>query len=131
LLGHQPFAVLKDHVQKAKAFVYAAEEDFGIAMVEAQACGTPVIAFGRGGSLETIVGLQNTDAGGQRTDKEPTGVFFYEQTTEALKNAIRDFEKNQEKFDGQQIREHVIRFSVERFKREFKEFVDRKTAGML
>ena len=57
LLGYQPFGVLKDYMQKAKAFVFAAEEDFGITPVEAQACGTPVIAFGKGGALETVKGL--------------------------------------------------------------------------
>src|SRR6185295_14138743 len=57
LLGQQPLPVLRDHLQRARAFVFAAEEDFGIAPLEAQACGTPVIAFGRGGALETIRGL--------------------------------------------------------------------------
>src|SRR3546814_10558734 len=54
LLGHQPFAVLKDFMQRARAFVFAAEEDFGIVPIEAQACGTPVIAYSKGGSLETV-----------------------------------------------------------------------------
>ena len=56
VLGHQEFEVLKDYMQRAKAFVFAAEEDFGIIPIEAQACGTPVIAFGKGGSLETVKG---------------------------------------------------------------------------
>ena len=67
LLGYQKFNVLKEHLSNAKAFIFAAEEDFGIAPLEAQASGTPVIAFGKGGALETIKGL---------SDDEPTGVFF-------------------------------------------------------
>jgi glycosyltransferase involved in cell wall biosynthesis len=66
ILGYQPDAVMTDYMQRAKAFVFAAEEDFGITPVEAQACGTPVIAFGKGGSLETIRSLEN---------QHPTGVF--------------------------------------------------------
>jgi glycosyltransferase involved in cell wall biosynthesis len=72
LLGYQPFAVLQDHLQRARAFVFAAEEDFGIAPLEAQACGTPVIAFGRGAVLETIRDKSQSADG--------TGVFFCVQT---------------------------------------------------
>ena len=81
-LGHQKTVVLKDYLQRARAFVFAAEEDFGIMPLEAQACGTPVIAFGRGGVLETVVGQSET----------PTGVFFHSQTVPSLLEAIRYFE---------------------------------------
>ena len=81
-LGYQETAVLKDHLQRARAFVFAAEEDFGIVPLEAQACGTPVIAFGRGGALETVVGWGT----------KPTGVFFHSQTVPSLLDAIRQFE---------------------------------------
>ena len=81
-LGYQETAVLKDYLQRARAFVFAAEEDFGIVPLEAQACGTPVIAFGRGGVLETVVGQGET----------PTGVFFHSQTVRSLLDAIRHFE---------------------------------------
>lgn len=67
ILGCQPFDVLHDHLQRARAFVFAAEEDFDISIVEAQACGTPVIALGKGGALESVIGLP---------DERPTGVFF-------------------------------------------------------
>ncbi|KAB7955287.1 glycosyltransferase, partial [Klebsiella pneumoniae] len=78
ILGYQPDATMTDYMKKAKAFVFAAEEDFGITPVEAQACGTPVIAFGKGGVLETIKGLDQ---------ESPTGVFFYEQKVDSLINA--------------------------------------------
>jgi len=81
-LGYQETDVLKDYLQRARAFVFAAEEDFGIVPLEAQACGTPVIAFGRGGVLETVVGQGET----------PTGVFFHSQTVRSLLDAIRHFE---------------------------------------
>ena len=123
-LGQQPFPVLKDHLQKAKAFVFAAEEDFGILPVEAQACGTPVIAFGRGGALETVIPLRNADCGMRiEGQAKPTGVFFEEQTVESLQNAVRLFEQNRAKFDGHQIRGNAIRFSIGRFKQEYNAFV--------
>jgi glycosyltransferase involved in cell wall biosynthesis len=95
-------------MQKAKAFIFAAEEDFGIVVVEAQACGTPVIGFGKGGALETIV-------------EGKTGLFFREQTIESLKEAVQRFE--QVSFDPAVIRTHAERFSAERFRREFAELV--------
>ncbi|MBN4688481.1 glycosyltransferase, partial [Escherichia coli] len=84
VLGHQPGDVLRDHMQNARAFIFAAEEDFGITPVEAQACGTPVIAYGRGGSLETVMAVGECP--------HPTGVFFHEQTPESIAAAVRRFE---------------------------------------
>lgn len=118
LLGYQKDEVLKEYLQKAQAFVFAAEEDFGILPVEAQACGTPVIAYGRGGALETVI-------------ENKTGIFFNEQTVESLIEAVNVFEKNQDKFDLNEIRKNAERFSKERFKREFKEFVERAIADNL
>lgn len=103
LLGYQPFSVLKDHMQRAKAFVFAAEEDFGIAPVEAQACGTPVVAYGKGGALETVT--------------ERTGLFFADQTVQSLQEAVRRFEK--QTFDPAEIRKNAERFSAARFREEF------------
>jgi glycosyltransferase involved in cell wall biosynthesis len=125
LIGYQPFPVLRDHLQRAKAFIFAAEEDFGILPVESQACGTPVIAFGRGGVLETV---RNIELGVWSEKAAPTGVFFYEQTMESLRGAVILFEKNQNKFDGQQIRKNAIKFGRDRFQREFKDFVAVKMA---
>lgn len=122
LIGYQPVPVMKDYMQKARAFVYAADEDFGIVTVEAQACGIPVIAFGKGGSLETVIPLGNIG------HSAPTGVFFPEQTVESLQNAVSIFEKNREKFDGKRIRDNALRFNETRFKKEFKDFIDRTMA---
>lgn len=115
LMGYQSFKVLKEHLAKAKAFVFAAEEDFGIIPVEAQASGTPVIAFGRGGSLETVV-------------KDSTGVFFYEQTADAIVKAVDYFEDHQSEFNKQAIVDHAQLFSTERFKSEFKAFMAKAIA---
>jgi glycosyltransferase involved in cell wall biosynthesis len=117
LLGYQPFQVMKDYVQRAKAFIFAAEEDFGIAPLEAQACGTPVIAFGKGGALETIRGLDHT---------APTGLFFSEQTADAVITAVNSFESQHNFITPQACRENALRFSPERFRAEFKEFVDQQ-----
>lgn len=113
ILGYQPFEVLRDYMQRAKAFIFSAEEDFGIMPVEAMACGTPVIAYGKGGTTETVI------------DKK-TGIFFYEQTPNSLTEAINQFEKIEDKFNYKIIREHAEKFSEENFKTQFKEFVDRK-----
>jgi glycosyltransferase involved in cell wall biosynthesis len=114
-LGYQPFEVLRDHMQRAKAFVFAAEEDFGISPVEAQACGTPVIAYGKGGALETVRGM--------RSDT-PTGVFFESQSAAALSNAVTLFEREFSRFSPASIRNNALRFSIERFRNEFAAFVE-------
>jgi glycosyltransferase involved in cell wall biosynthesis len=110
VLGYQPDDVLRDHLMRARAFIFAAEEDFGIAPVEAQACGTPVIAFGRGGATETVI------------DGE-TGLFFHEQTSEAIVQAVDEFELCRSKFDRIRIRQNADRFSTSRFCSEFRKFV--------
>jgi len=111
LLGYQPFEVLRDYMQRAKAFVFAAEEDFGIVPVEAQACGTPVIAYGKGGALETVT-------------EDETGLFFDAQTTSSIIEAVQRFEDMKDRFIPAKIREKSLRFSKDRFKREFMSFVD-------
>lgn len=102
---------LRTYLQNAKAFVYAAEDDFGILPVEAQSCGTPVIAFGKGGALETVAENQ-------------TGVFFEEQSAQKIIEAVIAFEEI--KFDPKIIREHALQFSKERFENEIKMFVEQK-----
>lgn len=98
-------------VSKAKAFIQTGVEGFGIAPIEAQACGTPVIAYGRGGVLETVKeGL--------------SGVFFEDQSVESLSHAISVFETTS--FDAQTIRDHALRFSTDRFEKEITSFVTEK-----
>ena len=114
VMGYQPFNVLKEKMQHAKAFVFAADEDFGMIPIEAQSCGTPVIAYGHGGSLETVNGGK-------------TGLFFNEQTPEAIVEAVNKFESmGSQPFAPADCRQWAEGFSEERFKREIKEFVEEK-----
>jgi glycosyltransferase involved in cell wall biosynthesis len=117
ILGYQSNKVMQEHMQKAKAFVFAAEEDFGITPVEAQACGTPVIAFGKGGSLETVRPYG--------VDK-PTGIFFEKQEVKSLIDAISVFESNIQAFIPNNCRDNALRFSVERFQNEISAFIESK-----
>ena len=103
--------VARSHAE-GKGFVFAADEDFGIVVVEAQAAGTPVIALQSGGALDTVIEGQ-------------TGCFFREQTVQSLCEAIRVFEKRS--FDPYLIRSHAEKFSEERFVKEFTAFVDSKS----
>lgn len=119
IMGYQSFEVLRDHLQRARAFVFAAEEDFGISVVEAQACGTPVIAFGKGGALESVVGLPN---------ERPTGVFFREQTGESLLAAVDLFERNQRLFAPQHCRKNAERFAAEHFNAALSAFIEVRLA---
>ena len=124
LLGYQPFDVLRDHMQRAQAFVFAAEEDFGIVPVEAQACGTPVIAFGRGGACETVVGLDAAAPPVASLGAAPTGLFFAEQSVAAIVAAVERFESLRERFTPQACRDNALRFAPERFRAEFTDFVE-------
>jgi glycosyltransferase involved in cell wall biosynthesis len=110
LLGFQPTTVLRDYMQRARAFVFAAEEDFGILPVEAQACGTPVIAYGKGGALETVVDLDSGLA--------PTGVFFEEQSVAAIVNAVERFEAA--RIDPEDCRRNAEAFSASVFQEEWR-----------
>lgn len=117
LLGYQPTASLRAHMQRAKAFVFAAEEDFGIIAVEAQSSGTPVIAFGKGGALETISGLDC---------EQPTGVFFHEQSVASLIEAIASFERESHRISAEACRANAQRFSADLFRQQFRTFVQRQ-----
>lgn len=121
LLGYQSFENMKRIIENAKAYIFAAEEDFGIAPIEAQACGIPVIAFGKGATLETIIGSFASTDNVQETD---TGIFFEEQTVPSLLNAVKVFEKFQDKFHKDIIRANALRFSKERFEREFEDKIN-------
>jgi glycosyltransferase involved in cell wall biosynthesis len=115
LLGYQPADVLIDHMQRARGFLYAAEEDFGISVVEAQACGAPVIAYGRGGVLETVI--ESPDP------MRRTGVFFREQSVAAIVAALARFE-TLGPFHPEVCHRNAIRFAPERFRNEFRRVVD-------
>ncbi|MBU2727550.1 glycosyltransferase family 4 protein, partial [Acidithiobacillus ferridurans] len=108
LLGFAGPDVLRDHLQRARAFVFAAEEDFGIAPLEAQACGTPVIAFGKGGALETIIPLPEVECAAPSA--APTGVFFYEPSVAAIIAAVERFEGAGAAITPQACRENALRF---------------------
>lgn len=117
VLGFLGDAALVDHMQRAKAFVFAAEEDFGITPVEAQACGTPVIAFGRGGSLETVRGRGHP--------AQRTGVFFKEQTPEAVIAAVEAFEALPVPIRPETCRAHAEQFAPALFRQRFQAAVER------
>jgi glycosyltransferase involved in cell wall biosynthesis len=114
LVGRVSREDVRSWLRRAKAFVFAAEEDFGIAPVEAQACGTPVIAFGRGGVAETVRGL---DAA------EPTGVFYEEQTPQSLADAVRRFEALERPISAAACRANALRFRAELFRCAVRAFV--------
>ena len=102
------------YLQNCRALIFCAEEDFGIVPLEAQACGRPVIAYGKGGACETV-------------KDGKTGVFFSEQTADSAKEAIERFEALDKKgtFKSETIARHASSFSEERFIREFKAAVER------
>jgi glycosyltransferase involved in cell wall biosynthesis len=116
ILGFQPAHVVTELMQRARAFLFAAHEDFGISPVEAQACGTPVIAYGRGGALETIR-AQTSEFG------TATGMFFDSQTPESIVAAVRDFERRDGHFEPKACRDNAERFSVDMFRRNYTNFV--------
>jgi glycosyltransferase involved in cell wall biosynthesis len=113
IIGHQETEKLKVYMQKAKAFVFAAEEDFGIIVVEAMACGTPVIAWNYGGTGESVI------------DGE-TGILFTEQTKNSIITAVKKFEDISGNFNPELIRKHSKNFSRMSFENNIKNFVDEK-----
>ncbi len=118
VLGEQPDAVVEDYMARAKAFVYAACEDFGIALVEAQACGTPAVAYGAGGALETVLDIRNHPSQG-------TGLLFDQQTEESLIEAVESFERLRSQFNPQAGREQAARFAPQVFQERYRHFLER------
>lgn len=110
-LGRQPDEVVKKYMAECKALLYPGEEDFGIVPVEAQACGRPVIAYGKGGVLDSVI-------------DEKTGVFFQEQSVDSVKEAILKFEQMQ--FDKNEIRKHALEFDESVFQKKIRDFIDEK-----
>jgi glycosyltransferase involved in cell wall biosynthesis len=115
-LGWQPDAVIRDHLRRCRALIFPGEEDFGIVPVEANACGAPVIAFGRGGATETVVPPDRR--------REPTGLWFTEQTAEALAEALSQFEKRSTLFSPAAARRQALRFHSRRFTDELFTYLD-------
>ncbi len=109
-LGRQPFDVLRDHYSRCRALVFPGEEDFGLVPVEAMASGRPVIAYGRGGALETVA-------------EGRTGVFFHEQTAQSLEEAVLRFEAMEHLFVPADIRAYALRFGTERFRQEMSRMI--------
>lgn len=118
VLGAQPDAVVEKYMSEAKAFIYAACEDFGIALVEAQACGTPVIAYGAGGALETVRDIRKYPETG-------TGLLFGAQTEAALVEAVETFEEWQGSFNPERVRSHAEAFAPTIFEKRYLAFVER------
>ena len=116
LLGYQDNDVLRDYMQRAKCFVFAAEEDFGILPVEAQACGTPVVGYGAGGILETVDGLDHI---------APTGVFYFEQDVRAIRLAVDQFEQNAARIRPESCRKKALNFSEKHFRAGFRDYLER------
>lgn len=114
LLGRQSGAELVRSMQHARGLLYAAKEDFGIVPVEAQACGTPVIAFGEGGALETVQDV-STD--------HPTGLFFHEQTPQAVAAGVSEFLQCARRIDPLDCRRNAERFSAGRFNKEILDLI--------
>jgi glycosyltransferase involved in cell wall biosynthesis len=108
--GYLPRREYVRTLAEARAMVFAGCEDFGITMAEAQACGTPLIAFGRGGALDIVQALG--------TAPEPTGILFKQQSVEAIKSAVEQFERQRQRIDCRACRHNADRFSVARFERE-------------
>jgi glycosyltransferase involved in cell wall biosynthesis len=124
-LGWRPDAVIRDHLRRCRALLFPGEEDFGIVPVEAQACGAPVLAFGRGGATETVI---PPGAGAP-----PTGLFFGDQSGDALAAALADFEARAGEFDPSAARRQALRFNRRRFAEELFASLDRvlhPTAGV-
>ncbi|MDJ0843367.1 glycosyltransferase [Crocosphaera sp.] len=117
VLGAQDDQVVEQYMTQAKAFVYAACEDFGIALVEAQACGTPVIAYGGGGALETVIDIrQNKDKG--------TGMFFFPQTPEALADTVETFSRFQHQINPESCRHQAAKFTPKVFETSYLAFLE-------
>ena len=112
--GYLPSEELNKYLGKAKAFLFAAEEDFGITIVESQACGTPVIAYKTGGASETVIDNQ-------------TGILFQHQTTASIIDAVNKFEKQSDKFDFNIIRKHSEQFSRNNFETAIANYINQKS----
>ena len=115
-----------EFLSKTKALIFPGEEDLGIVPLEAQACGKPVIAFGKGGALETVTGLNHT----QSSESNVTGVFFYEQNPHALWKAVQLFEEKRDEFDAHKCRDNAIKFDRSIYKKLMKKHIENVTGNL-
>lgn len=118
ILGAQPNEVVEKYMAQARAFIYTACEDFGIALVEAQACGTPVIAYGEGGATETVIDIANNP-------EQATGLLFDAQTSASLSDAVKTFIELEQQFNPENCLLQAQKFSAEIFKKCYTEFLER------
>jgi len=109
-LGWQSNEKVREHMRRCRALLFPGEEDFGIVPVEAQACGTPVIAYGKGGATETVIPPESR--------QEPTGLFFTESSVESLADAIMRYESQRSGFSPAAGRRQALRFHANRFSEE-------------
>lgn len=123
-LGHQPGDVVRDFYRRCRAFLFPGEEDIGLTPIEAQASGRPVIAFGRGGALETVIGVQPATCG----PEQATGVFFETQSWKSMAEAMLRFETFGERFRPRFIRAHVEQFDRRLFVEKMTRFIHEKVA---
>jgi glycosyltransferase involved in cell wall biosynthesis len=123
-LGRVGDIELRTLYKECRALLYPQEEDFGIVAVEAQAAGRPVIAYGRGGARDTVVDFRDA-RGDDQADTPATGVYFAEQTPEALLAALDLFEANEAAIEPKRIREWSLQFGIERFRTSFQREVDK------
>ena len=114
-VGRVPDHELADLMSRCRALLHPQREDFGLAAVESQAAGRPVIAFGAGGALDTIRPFHDANTSSGAKHLNPTGLFFYEQSVESIERAIQQFEDHEDAFDPISIRQHAEAFSRERF----------------
>jgi len=126
LMGWQSDEIVREHYVNCKALIFPGVEDFGIVPLEAQACGKPVIAFGEGGALETIIPLDKEAGNRNEQLNNATGLFFHEQTTESLAQAVVRFEDVQGQFNEQAIRKNAESFDRAIFKDEFKKYIEKE-----
>jgi glycosyltransferase involved in cell wall biosynthesis len=129
LLGWQSDEIVREHYVNCKALIFPGVEDFGIVPLEAQACGKPVIAYGKGGALETIVPLDSDKLNVKSENEQSsnaTGLFFFEQTPESLAQAVVRFEATKELFNWQVIRENAESFDRAIFKEKIKNYIERE-----
>ena len=139
-LGWQPDEVVAEYYSKCKVFIFPGEEDFGITPLEAQASGRPVIAYGRGGILETVVPFSGSRWGDQNqrergseeaSKKVETGLFFHDQSVDGLIQAVRISEENEHRFDAEAIRQHALKWDRSAFKKKLKEAISEMAAVRL